>query len=81
MGDGILAFFGAPIAHEDDPERAIMSGLDMMDAVYQLGMEIKVGVNTGMMYFGPIGTQEHQEISAYGEDINLAKRLQEGKRV
>ena len=39
--------------------------------------EIKVGINTGMMYFGPIGTQEHREISAYGEDINLAKRLQE----
>jgi predicted ATPase/class 3 adenylate cyclase/regulation of enolase protein 1 (concanavalin A-like superfamily) len=77
IGDCVLAFFGAPISHEDDPERAIMSGLDMLDAVHQLGLEIKVGINTGMMYFGPIGTQEHQEISAYGEDINLAKRLQE----
>ena len=77
IGDCVLAFFGAPIAHEDDSERAIMSGLDMMDAVHELGLEIKVGINTGMMYFGPIGTQEHQEISAYGEDINLAKRLQE----
>jgi class 3 adenylate cyclase/tetratricopeptide (TPR) repeat protein/regulation of enolase protein 1 (concanavalin A-like superfamily) len=77
IGDCVLAFFGAPLAHEDDPYRAVMSGLDMINAVSQLGLNIKVGINTGMMYFGPIGTQEHSEISAYGEDINLAKRLQE----
>jgi len=77
IGDCVLAFFGAPLTHEDDPYRAVMSGLDMINAVSQLGLNIKVGVNTGIMYFGPIGTQEHSEISAYGEDINLAKRLQE----
>ena len=77
IGDCVLAFFGAPLAHENDPERAILSALDMRDAVSQLGLSISVGINTGMMYFGPIGTQEHLEISAYGADINLAKRLQE----
>ncbi|MCX5748626.1 MAG: AAA family ATPase [Candidatus Saganbacteria bacterium] len=77
IGDCVLAFFGAPLTHEDDPYRAVMSGLDMISAVSNIGLNIKVGINTGMMYFGPIGTQEHSEISAYGEDINLAKRLQE----
>ncbi|MFQ6041924.1 MAG: AAA family ATPase, partial [Candidatus Poribacteria bacterium] len=48
------------------------------EAVSQLGRGISVGINTGMMYFGPIGTlQQHLEISAYGLDIILAKRLQE----
>jgi adenylate cyclase len=77
IGDCVLAFFGAPLAHENDPERAILAALDMRDAVSQLGLNISVGINTGMMYFGPVGTREHLEISAYGTDINLAKRLQE----
>jgi adenylate cyclase len=77
IGDCVLAFFGAPLAHENDPERAILAALDMREAVSQLGLNISVGINTGMMYFGAIGTQEHLEISAYGTDINLAKRLQE----
>jgi class 3 adenylate cyclase/predicted ATPase len=77
IGDCVLAFFGAPLAHENDPERAILAALDMREAVSQLDLNISVGINTGMMYFGPVGTQEHLEISAYGQDINLAKRLQE----
>jgi len=77
IGDCVLALFGAPDAHENDPERAILSALDMREAVSQLGFSISVGINTGMMYFGTVGTQQHQEISAYGIDINLAKRLQE----
>jgi len=77
IGDCVLALFGAPIAHENDPERAILSALDMREAVSQLELSISVGINTGMMYFGTVGAQQHQEISAYGNDINLAKRLQE----
>ncbi|MCX5748629.1 MAG: AAA family ATPase [Candidatus Saganbacteria bacterium] len=77
IGDNVLAFFGAPITHENDPERAIMSALEMRDKVRELSLNISVGINTGMMYFGPIGTKEHLEVSAYGPDINLAKRLQE----
>jgi predicted ATPase/class 3 adenylate cyclase len=77
IGDCVLAFFGAPLTHENDPERAILAALDMREAVSKLGLDISVGINTGMMYFGAIGTQEHQEISAYGADINLAKRFQE----
>jgi class 3 adenylate cyclase len=77
LGDNVLAFFGAPIAHENDPERAIMAALEMRDKVKELSLNISIGINTGMVYFGPIGTREHLEVSAYGPDINLAKRLQE----
>ena len=61
IGDCVLAFFGAPLAHENDPERAILATLDMKAEVAKLGLDISVGINTGMMYFGPIGSQEHLE--------------------
>jgi len=77
IGDNVLAFFGVPIAHENDPERAIMAALEIRDKVRELSLDVSIGINTGMMYFGTIGTREHHEVSAYGPDINLAKRLQE----
>jgi len=77
IGDNVLAFFGAPIAHENDPERAIMAALEVRNKVRELSLDVSIGINTGMMYFGTIGTSEHHEVSAYGPDINLAKRLQE----
>ncbi len=76
IGDCVLAFFGAPITHENDPERAILAALDIQEAVKGLSLSLSVGINSGMMYFGPIGAQKHLEISAYGTDINLAARLQ-----
>ena len=66
IGDCVLAFFGAPLAHENDPERAVRAALEMREAVSALGLSISVGVNTGMTYFGPIGTERHLEVSAYG---------------
>ncbi len=77
IGDCVLAFFGAPIAHENDPERAVLAALEMQKVVSDLDLDISVGINTGMVYFGPIGTEKHHEVSAYGPDVNLAKRLQE----
>jgi len=77
IGDCVLAFFGAPLTHENDTERAILAALDMREAVVHLGLNISVGINTGMAYFGSIGTERHPEVSAYGHDINLAKRMQE----
>src|SRR5579864_519924 len=56
MGDGVLAFFGAPVAHEDDPERAVRCGLDMVREIEALGadahghqvpLQVRVGINTG----------------------------------
>jgi class 3 adenylate cyclase len=80
IGDCVLAFFGAPLAHENDPERAVRAALEMRDAVSGLGLSISVGINTGMTYFGPIGTERHLEVSAYGPDVNLAKRLEDAAR-
>jgi predicted ATPase/class 3 adenylate cyclase/regulation of enolase protein 1 (concanavalin A-like superfamily) len=77
IGDCVLAFFGAPLVHENDAERAILAALSMRKDVSEIGLSISVGINTGMMYFGPVGTEQHQEITAYGHDVNLAKRLQE----
>jgi len=76
-GDGLLALFGAPILHENDAERAILAAMDMRDAIQEQGLNVSIGVNTAMMTVGEIQTQLHSEYTAYGTDINLAKRLQE----
>ncbi len=76
-GDGLLALFGAPILHENDAERAILAALDMLNIMHEQGLEVSIGINTAMMTVGEIQTQLHSEYTAYGTDINLAKRLQE----
>jgi class 3 adenylate cyclase len=77
IGDCVLAFFGAPIAHENDPERAIRAALEMCEEITKLNRDISVGINTGMMYVGTIGTDLYMEYTAEGHAVNLAKRLQE----
>ena len=79
LGDAVLAFFGTPVAHENDPERAILAALRLRDAVQALGRNVTVGVNTGEVYLGAIGVAEHQEITAMGAAINLAARLREAR--
>ena len=86
MGDGVLAFFGAPVAHEDDPLRAVRCGLDMVRAVDELGAElsatepidlrIRVGINTGPVVVGTVGTQAASEYTAMGDAVNVAARMQ-----
>ncbi|MCH8289544.1 AAA family ATPase [Candidatus Poribacteria bacterium] len=76
-GDGLLAFFGAPILHENDAERAILAAIDMRETMRGHGLEITVGINTASMTVGEIRTQLHAEYTAYGTEIVLAKRLQE----
>jgi len=76
-GDGLLALFGAPILHENDAERAILAATDMRASMLEQGLGVSIGVNTAMMTVGEIQTQLHSEYTAYGTDINLAKRLQE----
>ena len=76
-GDGLLALFGAPILHENDAERAILAAVDMREAMQNQQLEVSIGVNTALMTVGEIDTQLHKEYTAYGTDINLAKRLQE----
>ena len=86
MGDGVLAFFGAPVAHEDDPERAVRCGLDMVHAIDELASErrsagggdlrVRVGVNTGPVVVGVVGTDTAHEYTAMGDAVNVAARMQ-----
>jgi class 3 adenylate cyclase len=76
-GDGLLALFGAPILHENDAERAILAAIDMRNVMQDKQLQVSIGINTAMMTVGEIQTQLHREYTAYGTDVNLAKRLQE----
>ena len=81
MGDGALIYFGYPEAHEDDPERAVRAGLELIAAVSALKtpvlLQIRVGIATGVVIVGDlIGSGGAQERGIVGETPNLAARLQ-----
>ncbi|MFB9268525.1 AAA family ATPase [Bradyrhizobium erythrophlei] len=83
MGDGVLAYFGFPRAHEDDAEQAIRAGLLLVDAVANLKtdigttLQVRVGIATGMVVVGDlIGEGAAKEQEVIGETPNLAARLQ-----
>ena len=81
MGDGVLVYFGYPQAHEDDAERAVRAGLDLIEAVSALKaaspLQTRVGIATGLVVVGDlIGTGSAQEQAVVGETPNLAARLQ-----
>ena len=86
-GDGLVAFFGAKSAHEDDPERAVLAGLAMQTAIKPYAAELaeregielplRVGVNTGEVIVTSIGdSRQHSEDTAMGEGIALAARME-----
>jgi class 3 adenylate cyclase/predicted ATPase len=81
MGDGVLVYFGYPQAHEDDAERAVRAGLELIAAVTSLkapvSLQTRVGIATGLVVVGDlIGSGEAQERGIVGETPNLAARLQ-----
>jgi class 3 adenylate cyclase/tetratricopeptide (TPR) repeat protein len=82
LGDGLLAFFGAPVAHEDDPGRAVRAALDMVREIDALGEElglelrIRVGINTGLVVVGNVGNDLRYEYTAIGDAVNVASRVQ-----
>jgi class 3 adenylate cyclase len=81
MGDGVLVYFGYPQAHEDDAERAVRAGLDLIAAVGALKVEgplqTRIGIATGLVVVGDlVGAGEAQERGIVGETPNLAARLQ-----
>src|SRR5215208_3569220 len=86
MGDAVLAFFGAPVAHEDDAERAIRAGLEIQAAAKDYGQAIKaqygvdfnvrVGINTGLAVLAVVGDEIRTEYTAMGDTTNVASRLQ-----
>src|SRR6202046_1360259 len=83
MGDGVLAYFGYPQAHEHDAERAVQAGLAIVEAAPKLvtaagsPLHVRVGIATGLVVGGGlIGSGEAQERGVVGETPNLAARLQ-----
>jgi class 3 adenylate cyclase len=81
MGDGVLIYFGYPQAHEDDAERAVRAGLELVSAVGGLkthaALQTRVGIATGLVVVGDlIGSGASQEQAIVGETPNLAARLQ-----
>jgi class 3 adenylate cyclase/tetratricopeptide (TPR) repeat protein len=87
MGDAILAFFGAPRAHEDDPQRAVMAGLEIVSRVAPfrerlarergLDLNVRVGINTGSVVVGDVGSELRQEYTAMGDAVNVAARMEQ----
>jgi class 3 adenylate cyclase len=86
LGDGLLVYFGYPLAHEDDAQRAVRAGLGTVEAMGQLhtslGSErevhlaVRLGIHTGLVVVGDVGDGTRQEQLTLGETPNLAARLQ-----
>src|SRR5262249_21440303 len=86
LGDGLLVYFGYPQAHEDDAQRAIRTGLGIIEAVGALktrleqdkGIElaVRLGIHTGLVVVGEMGSQGRQEQLALGEVPNVCARIQ-----
>jgi class 3 adenylate cyclase/tetratricopeptide (TPR) repeat protein len=87
MGDAIFAFFGAPIAHEDDPERAVLAGLEIIEGIgsyrekvkaeRDLDLNVRVGINTGPVMVGQVGSDLRLEYTAMGDAVNVAARMEQ----
>jgi class 3 adenylate cyclase len=85
-GDGIFALFGAPVAHEDHPQRAVHAALAARDDLRRrgedlrkqgrAGVEVRIGINTGEVVMRSVQTGGHTEYSPVGHVINLASRMQ-----
>lgn len=86
IGDALLALFGAPIAHENDPERAMRAALDMMGRAERLAetsralegspLLLHIGINTGQVVAGAVGAVSSKSYSVTGDTVNIAQRLQ-----
>jgi TOMM system kinase/cyclase fusion protein len=90
LGDGLLVYFGYPAAHEDAAQRAVRTGLEILAELSSLNarlpstlkvrlphpVQVRIGVHTGLVVIGEIGSSEKREILALGETPNIAARLQ-----
>lgn len=81
MGDSVMALFGAPIAHGNDPERAVGAALAIHDAMaglsgeMNLTLRVHAGVASGQVMASGLGSQSHSEYTVLGDSVNLASRL------
>jgi len=85
LGDGLLVYFGYPVAHEDDAQRVARAGLEIVRAVHELPLshiqlqqplQVRIGVHTGLVVVGEVGDGGKREQLALGETPNIAARLQ-----
>ncbi len=85
LGDGLLVYFGYPMAHEDDAQRAVRAGLGIVGAIHELPilnvrlqqtLQVRVGIHTGLAVVGEMGGGEKRERLALGDTLNIASRLQ-----
>ncbi|MEW6752452.1 MAG: adenylate/guanylate cyclase domain-containing protein [Candidatus Latescibacterota bacterium] len=86
IGDCVMALFGAPVAHENDPERAVRAGLEMQQALRAFQAEaqeqtgatlrMRIGVNAGRVIAGEVGSEHKRQYTVMGDAVNLANRLE-----
>lgn len=83
IGDELLALFGAPVAHENDPAQACQAALDMLDVMTAFNAErgldlgLHVGINSGVVLAGGIGSRGRQQYTVMGDAVNLASRMED----
>src|SRR5262249_50769308 len=86
LGDGLLVYFGYPVAHEDDARRAVRTGLGILTAMEDLRtrlqrkpglqLDVRLGIHTGLVVVGAMGGAGRHEPLALGETPNIAARIQ-----
>lgn len=86
-GDGLMAMFGNPVMHTNDPERAVRAALDMQERMRQFNvlreeqglppLRIGIGINSGTVVAGGIGSNRRMEYTAIGDTVNVAARIQD----
>ncbi|HEY9854344.1 MAG TPA: adenylate/guanylate cyclase domain-containing protein, partial [Stenomitos sp.] len=86
IGDAIMALFGAPIAHEDDPERATHAAFEMqraakvfadqLEARTGIALRVRIGINTGLVVAGAVGGEQKRDYTVMGDTVNMAQRME-----